>query len=147
MITYISAKNAAKYQVLFDKAADLLRRKQPNDLTDTLAEYGMTWDNFAIGSLNEYFAYLQDLISAADSEDEKKFYVRLPLDEDVFSINADTRQITVPTNFARNGVGVQGDEMAEVIYFTIDRYFDAMDLANDDISIAIQWQARNKDRE
>lgn len=147
MITYIDAKNAAKYQVLFDKAAALLKEKQPSALTSTLEQYNLTWDDFAIGSLNEYFAYLQDLISAADSEDEKKFFVRLPLDEGVFAINADSRSISIPTSFARNGVGVTGDEMAEIVYFTIDRYFDSIDLANKDISIAIQWSAKNAQKE
>jgi len=65
----------------------------------------------------------------------------------VFAIDANTRNISIPSSFARNGVGVQGDEMAEILYFTIDRYFDAVDLANSNILIAIQWEARNAQRE
>lgn len=143
MITFLNSSNAAKYHILFDKAANLLKEAQPSALTSTLESYDLSWDNFTIGSLNEYFAYLQDLINVASTEDEKRFFVRLPLDEDVFAINADTREVTVPNSFSNYGVGVQGDEMAEVVYFTIDRYFDSTDLANDDIHIAIQWEVRN----
>lgn len=145
MITYINSKNAYDYHVLFNKAADFLKSKsdQLTDLTTTLEQYNMNWDNFSIGTLNEYFAYLKKLTDLAETDDEKAFYLRLPLDEDTFDINADTRAISVPASFAENGVGVQGDEMAEIVYFTIDRYFDSTDLANDEIHIAIQWEAKN----
>ena len=62
----------------------------------------------------------------------------LPLDEDHFIINANTRAITIPSAFKKNGIAVQGDDLAEVIYFEIDRYFDYMDLNNCDIFI--QWE-------
>ena len=61
----------------------------------------------------------------------------LPIDEDVFDIDANARTITVPGSFARNGIAVQGDELSEVLYFRIDRFFDAMDL--DTADIYIQW--------
>ena len=67
-------------------------------------------------------------------------YTVLPLDEPVFSIDTNTRKITVPTEFSKNGVSVQGDEVSEIIYFSVDRYSDAMDLFRDDIHIAIQWE-------
>lgn len=146
MITYINAKNAEDYQILFSKAAAVLKTAQPHVISESLAQQGLTWDDFAIGSLNEYFAYLEDIM-AATSGDQQKFFVRLPLDEDVFAINADTRTISVPANFNRAGVGVQGDEMAEVVYFTIDRFFDSMDLANAEMNIAIQWEAKNAAKE
>ena len=59
----------------------------------------------------------------------------------LFEIDADKRTITVPTHFAKNGVGVHGDHMAEVLYFRIDKYFDYQDLFNVD-SIIINWQFR-----
>ncbi len=104
--------------------------------------------DFTISSLNEYFAYLNDILDAVAKKDhgntneanDKAFFVRLPLDEDVFAINANTRVITVPAAFEANGISVQGDELAEVVYFTIDRFFDKVDLANDAIQIAIQWE-------
>lgn len=61
----------------------------------------------------------------------------LPIDEDVFDVNANTREITVPLMFRNYGVSVQGDELAEVVYFRVDRFFDAMDL--DTADIYIQW--------
>ena len=100
-----------------------------------------------ITTLNQYFAYLQDLISVSSNENIRSYFLRLPLDEDLFEINANTRVITIPSSFNRNGVGVQGDETAEIIYFSIDRYFDHMDLASEDMNIVIQWETRNANRE
>jgi hypothetical protein len=45
----------------------------------------------------------------------------------------------VPDSFATNGLGVQGDELAEIVYFSIDRYFDIIDLY--DKEIFVQWEA------
>ena len=64
-------------------------------------------------------------------------YAMLPLDEEHFTIDANSRMITVPESFRKNGIAVQGDETAEVVYFKIDRYFDFMDLNN--AYIVIQW--------
>jgi hypothetical protein len=58
----------------------------------------------------------------------------LPPNEGYFSINADTRDIEFPEAF-KQGVSVQGDDIAEIIYFKIDRYFDAIDLAKKQIVI------------
>jgi len=87
------------------------------------------------------------LIAVSTSEDIKRYFTRLPLDEEFLDINADTREIKIPSSFARNGVGVQGDEMAEVVYFKINRYFDAMDLASNDMNIIIQWEAKDADKQ
>lgn len=151
MITYLNNSNAKQYHILFDKATALLKSKKPDSLTEALRSIsenqGATpdelWRDFTISSLNEYFAYLEDILKAAhqdSNEDAERFYVRLPLDEDVFAINADTREVVIPASFDNSGVGVQGDELAEVVYFTIDRFFDSMDLASDNIHIAIQWE-------
>lgn len=70
--------------------------------------------------------------------DETKFkYLLLPLDEEVFEINANARTITVPPNFKKYGVSIQGDEIAETLLFKIDRFFDYMDL--DMTDIYVQW--------
>lgn len=65
-------------------------------------------------------------------------YAILPIDEEVFEINANTRQISIPENFRKNGIAVQGDQVAEVVYFKIARYFDFMDLNN--TMIYIQYE-------
>lgn len=87
-----------------------------------------------ITTLEEYFSWLKTL---TDHSKDRKYTV-LPLGEEVFDINANTRAITVPVNYKKNGVGVQGDDLAEVLYFRIDRYFDYMDFNNTDIFI--QWE-------
>lgn len=85
-----------------------------------------------ITTLEEYFAHIVEL-----SLINRKYTV-LPLDEPYFEINANTRAISVPAEFKKNGVAVQGDDLAEVLYFKIDRYFDYMDLNN--CEIFIQWE-------
>ena len=59
-------------------------------------------------------------------------YMMLPLDESPFAINANTRTITSPKI-----VILQNDQIAETVLFTIDRYFDYMDLNN--AIIYVQW--------
>lgn len=69
-------------------------------------------------------------------------YAMLPLDEEYFKIDANSRIITVPESFRKNGIAVQGDEVAEVVYFKINRYFDFMDLNN--TYIIIQWKLEGR---
>lgn len=90
-----------------------------------------------ITSLDEYFSYIEDLNII------NRRYTILPLDEDPFVIDANTRTITVPKSFRDNGISVQGDEAAETIYFKIDRFFDATDL--DMMDIYIQWRSSEVD--
>lgn len=71
----------------------------------------------------------------------------LPLDEPTFDIDANTRDILVPEVFRKNGVGVQGDQLAETLFFTIDRYFDTTDLYSDDIKGIIQWESAPKGKQ
>ncbi len=60
-------------------------------------------------------------------------YVRLPLyeegheDEEIFEIDANARAIKIPASFSKNGVGVVSDELAEIVWFKINRYFDIKD--------------------
>lgn len=89
-----------------------------------------------ISTLEEYFSWLQNLGDEKLGGDRK--YTILPIDEDHFEINANTRAINIPASFKKNGVAVQGDDLAEVLYFKIDRYFDYMDLNN--CEIYIQWE-------
>lgn len=68
-------------------------------------------------------------------------FLLLPLDEDIFEIDANKRLINIPDHFKRNGVSVQGDEIAETLLFKIDRYFDAIDL--NECTIVVQWENKN----
>lgn len=101
----------------------------------------------AIDSIEQYFKYLPTLIELGGATASDKYtrlhssgrrYTVLPIDEGIFDINANTRIITVPNEF-KNGISVQGDELAEVLYFRIDRFYDATDL--DTADIYIQWKA------
>lgn len=106
--------------------------------------------------------YLKDEIISTSNEQELQdrfYYLRLPLDEPPIWIDANTRTISKKIEdsgygawengeykeykkgsnhpFFTNGIAVQGDEVAEIIYFEIDRFFDATDLSLMDI--AVQW--------
>ena len=139
MITYVNSKNNESYQLLYDRAESDLK---------TLG--GERFKDVNISTLEEYFYYLPELIKLTgngnDDPDKPhqyyetygRRYTMLPLDEEYFSIDANTRVITVPDSFKKNGIAVQGDQVAEVVYFKIARYFDYMDLNN--AYIIIQWE-------
>ena len=65
-------------------------------------------------------------------------YIRAPFGEQEFTINTNTRVITVPNDFVKNGVGVVGDHMAEILFFSLPRFFDVMDLNS--CKIYIYWK-------
>ena len=94
--------------------------------------------------MNTYFSWINDLLNITEIGGEEfdgmKFSM-LPVDEDVFEIDANTRRITVPDAFNKNGISVQTDEIAEVVYFKINRFYDATDLFNQDVMI--EWIAPN----
>lgn len=95
-----------------------------------------------ISSLNEYFQHITDLAGLAIGEGRHgsdPYFLRLPLDEPFLEINANTRAITVPNDLRQ--IGVRGDKYAEVVFFKIDRYFDAVDLATR--QIYIEWEDAN----
>lgn len=130
MITYISKSNSARYNALFAEATKAL--KDAGIITDPKLE---------ITTLEQYFSFMGSLPHLNKGEGKK--YTILPLDEEVFEINANTRTITVPSNFKNYGISVQGDQIAEIVYFKIDRFFDATDL--NEMDIYIQWEAANGD--
>ena len=120
VITSGSNQNGVKYGQLFNLASEAM--------------------GYEIGTLNKYFQALPELIKKNDQN--KPIYLRLPIDEDFFEINANTREIKVPSGF-KSGIGVQGDQAAETIFFIVDRYFDTMDLNNQNIYIEWKSPTRN----
>jgi hypothetical protein len=74
---------------------------------------------------------MKDLVELSPS------YAMIPSDEKPFEINANTRTVLVPADFAKCA-GVVGDNMCEIITFTVDRYFDYVDLAT--TTICVQWK-------
>lgn len=121
MITVFNTQNYAQ-QWFFDKAFATLKAK--GKLSD------QELDNNRFLSLDGYFAHMQDLILIDPS------FVLIPSDEKPFEINANTRTISIPADFNKCA-GVAGDDMCEIITFTVDRYFDYVDLAT--ANICIQW--------
>lgn len=136
MITSINPKNYQKYSLFFQEAWEQLH-----------TEHFISDDEYAVGApttLEEYFVYADQLKNLTDTLGKTKYkYLMLPLDEAPFEIDANTRKISIPTNFAKNGVGVQGDVIAETLFFRIDRFFDYMDLLTTDIYV--QWKTPAKE--
>lgn len=125
-------KSDAAHLELFTKANNIL------------SENGILQGGAQITNVDDYFTYIEDLknlIESSENTDDAvdPIFLILPADEPLFEIDANSRKITVPSKFVANGIGVQGDEVAEVIYFSIDRYFDIQDLYNKEIYI--QWEA------
>lgn len=123
-------KSDTAHLELFTKANNVLRENNilQNEITN----------------VDDYFTYIEDLKNLIESTENTNdavdpIFLILPADEPLFEIDANSRKIQVPSKFAANGIGVQGDEVAEVLYFSIDRYFDIQDLYNKEIYI--QWEA------
>lgn len=100
--------------------------------TDTASE-------FKIDTLGEYFNVIGTLGHIHPR------FARLPIDEGTFDIDLDTRTITPPTG--NKVYAVVGDHIAEVIYFSVPRYFDMVDLGSKEISIIIQTSSINNNGE
>ena len=81
----------------------------------------------AFHSIDEYFAHLSHLYAI------DPVYIMLPLDETPFAIDADKRTISNPKITV-----LQNDQNAEVVLFTIDRYFDYKDLDTVEYTY-VQW--------
>ena len=60
--------------------------------------------NLGITSLEEYYNWLPEL--KRDSEGNPTIFTKLPLDDNHFVINLNTRGITIPDDFKKNGIAV-----------------------------------------
>lgn len=129
-------KNNNYYQELFKKINSALKYS----------------DADAILHIEDYYTALEEIKNYVlgengDSNNPKNdpYFLIMPVesDEHLFKINANTRDIEIPDDFRKNGVAVQGDDNAEIIYFSIDRYFDLADLYHKEIFIL--WNPPGKD--
>ena len=93
----------------------------------------------SINTLDDYLLNLEELRDAEKAEKYSLRFSRLPVDEPPFAIDASARIIDIPTSFKKNGIAVIGDHLAEVLYFTIDRYYDTWDLLDPSIQVVAQW--------
>ena len=152
MITKETSSNKSEYQKLYNKVSQVLNSEYVSDddkkiLGETLT---LTSDGkFSVTSIDEYFSVLEILakvvktvVSNNKGYDAKLYNDKLfiiPFGENDFVIDANSRKIGVPQEFARNGVGVEGDHFVESLYFTIDRYFDTTDFAQSNIMAIVEW--------
>ena len=110
-------------------------------ITAALAEAAETDNSITPVEINSLESYYANLVSISKLQTRKgaagKYLLVVPADEPYFEIDANTRTIAIPPHFKKNGVGVQGDNEAELIVFKIDRYFDYKDFM--ETKIAINW--------
>lgn len=136
----ITKDNLNKYDSLFTKAEEVLKTKLGEDFDGEIT------------GIEEYFSYIdilaeyeQDQLNKPLNERDKGFdpiFTFLPVDEPMFDIDLDKRTID-GSKF--KGQQVVGDEIAEILWFSVDRFFDATDLYNTEIFI--QWEREVKGEE
>ena len=107
------------------------------EITDALREAGLLSTGESINSLESYFDHLTDIGSLETFNGEPGKYLVVPFDEPYFEIDANTRIINIPDHFKKYGVGVSGDNTAEMLVFKVDRYFDHRDFNT--TNVAINW--------
>lgn len=132
MITKVTPENTTRYQALFEKVNEILGLPKKDDQGTVITQ--------AISTLDGYFQHLHE-ISLKDPS-----LIILPLDEEKFFIDGNSRKITVPQAFTKNGVGVQGDHYAEYIYFEIDRYFENIDFGSPSITAVVEFIDANQQK-
>lgn len=132
MITKITPENTTRYQALFEKVNEILDLPKKDEQGTVITH--------AISTLDGYFQHLNE-ISQKDPS-----LIILPLDEEKFFIDGNSRKIAVPQAFTKNGVGVQGDHYAEYIYFEIDRYFENIDFGSPSITAVVEFIDANQQK-
>lgn len=83
-------------------------------------------------SIEEFFANFGDIVDL-----DRNYLIRLPIEEPVLAIDANKR--TIDTTLFSKCTNVQSDQMAEILVFSIDRYFDYKDLADPQMQFWVQW--------
>lgn len=126
MIVSINKNNSDSYLNLFTDAYRFLKAIDAKEGTNYVDP---NKERFA--SLAEYYGHMADLFDTFAYQ-----YVMTPLDEEPFRIDLNKREIKVPSSF-NACASIQTDLLAETIVFTVDRYFDYMDLATTEIFV--QW--------
>lgn len=125
MIVRVDKTNSEKYSKLFKEASAILGVTEPTN------------ENY-IKTIQQYFANLKTILENCETDEEAAKFTILPLDEAYLEVNANTRKITVPADFKT--IGVVGDHTAEIVFFRIDRYFDAVDFGSSSMVATIEWR-------
>ena len=103
-----SFSSVGKFDTLDKFSKELIERKKlytkilDKDGNHKKAE-GFSLD-LGITSLEEYYNWLPEL--KRDSEGNPTIFTKLPLDDNHFVINLNTRGITIPDDFKKNGIAV-----------------------------------------
>lgn len=161
MIVKVNDKNQAEYKKLFLKASlylgcpfeykDNTITKEKAQIEDIIIDTSNT--NY-ISDIYSYFSALQRIVTNDKDEDapdfvpaDWKYYTMVPIPGDTsndleppIKINANTRAITIPAELKM--LGIAGDNIAEIVFFEIDRFFDTMDFASLE-NIYIGWHKQN----
>lgn len=113
-----------------DKAIELgapreLRRPMYKIIFDQLNEDNVL--STTVTDLVTYYSHLDEIEDKYGPE----FLRLLPVEEDYFYIDLNTRTITKPKALTDNKwiVGVKEDHLAELLWFKVDRFIDGQDLA------------------
>lgn len=91
--------------------------------------------------LNTYVNVVSKIIEQRPAGATRRLasYIHAPFyREEDFYIDPDTRVITVPSAFNKNGVAVVGDHLAELLFFKMPRFFDVVDLFK--CKIYVYWR-------
>ena len=138
MITYVKGEYVDKYNLLYEEAVKELKKyyleMTPDHPRFQHRPSDEEIENLTIEHLADYFCYMHDLTEIDMNNNALKF-TKLPLDEKNFKINLDARSIEIPKELS--DISVRGDEIAEIVYFEVDRYYDATDL--NETEIIIEW--------
>lgn len=79
------------------------------------------------------------LLYLIQDQNRQTVAITLPKDEQIYNIDLNKRTVEAP-----KFLSVEYDHNAETIYFKVDRYYDNVDLARDDIYIVIQYENADK---
>lgn len=132
MIVQINKDNSSDYNGWFSEITDAFKNSGKPEIK-----------NIVIDTLEAYYAHIEEIARNFGGK-----FLRMPVDEDFLVINNNTREISVSkTSFAKNGIAVEADHLAEIVYFKVDRYFDRMDLAQNKMNIEIRWSLLNSKRQ
>ena len=138
MITYVKGEYVDKYNLLYEEAVKELKKyyleMTPDHPRFQHRPSDEDIENLTINHLADYFCYMHDLTEIDMNNNALKF-TKLPLDEKNFKITLNDRKITIPSELSE--ISVRGDEIAEIVYFEVDRYYDSTDL--NETEIIIEW--------
>jgi len=95
--------------------------------------------------LHTYVEAVKEMTVATNAQGKARLYSYLhsPWNEPEFTVDTNTRVITVPNEFSKNGVGVLGDHLAEILFFRLPRFYDVVDLYTV-TSTSIYWYNSGK---